>query len=61
MSVALFAYLCGAMFKILTFIVLGYLLYRLVLNPNTLASPETKKPLEQEPDSDDFTDYEEID
>ncbi len=49
------------MFKILTFIVLGYLLYKLVINPNSLGSGRAKKPLEQEPDTEDFTDYEELD
>lgn len=49
------------MFKLLTFIALGYLLYRLVINPSSLGSGHSQKPLEQEPDTEDFTDYEELD
>lgn len=44
------------MFKIITFIVLGYILYRLVMPKRQIDSSK-----EQERDNDEFTDYEELD
>jgi hypothetical protein len=49
------------MFKIVTVAALGYILYRLVLGPTkTVDKAEPLEPLEQEPDSGDFVDFEEL-
>lgn len=49
------------MFKIVTLAALGYILFRLVINPTkTLEKAEPLEELEQEPDTGDFVDFEEI-
>jgi len=49
------------MFKILTFAVLGYLFYRLVMPAKSLDEGDSTGSLNQEPDSGDYVEYEEID
>ncbi len=53
------------MFKILTLIVLGYFAYKVFLGPDTTTkierNPRKKNIKPNEPDNDDFVDYEEID
>lgn len=53
-------YLCVIMFKLLTIGVLLFLMYRLVFPSKQIKAGERQEVIEQEPEPDDFIDYEEI-
>jgi len=49
------------LFKLILFVGLAYLGYRLFVGPPLLSEDKSGRRIDQEKDEDDFTDYEEID
>ena len=47
--------------KLLIFACVAYLAYRLLVGPPLLKEGKPKRPIDQEPDDEDYTDFEEID